>query len=674
MFLVAKNSHGQIVGSIEVNAEAKTIGRAQTAHLMLPSEGVSRAHATIYLHQRGIVIADEGSANGVKIDGKLIAGPTLIDERNRIQISEFFLSLQQSSSKAQALPAERDDDLDQHTILEEQGISLVGQGLELVGRGGAYDQTLIGLEKTLLMVGRDDECDIVLDDPSISRKHCQIRKNADGKILTLLDLRSSNGTFIDGQRIKRENASLDSIIRFGDLAFKLREKKSERLDGRNKHHRVNTKKKRRIWLASTSVAIVLIAAIAIGALLKKPEVVEKKKTIDDVIKAREAQVQLLIDQAKRDISRRNWTSAITSLDKALDKSPLHREAKRVREICMNELSFKKVYDEAMKYYGLGTDENIKIAKLKFHSIPKTSVYFRDVRYKLRSIDEQLAQVYRVDGLGRCKAKYYRKCYEKLCKYFETMPMTSAIRGEKNLRAKMAFVEKRLGKSKSFVLCQADRYTKRDVERTQGSTITEALAIKYKERVLQNVMTEYYEGKLDLALKMVAKIKAKRKYRPFLDKIKFIQQQLLTINGKYQEGYSFLRQEKIEGAEKSFEFVLIADSTLIPKGFMSFHRKDVNEGLAKLLFQQGKEDFKRKHYRKSFNKWQKAKRYMPSHSEALNGLLSLKKVAEEQNKKGERLKKAGEIAKARAAYELARDISSKGQQSYQIAIGALNSLK
>lgn len=49
------------------------------------------------------------------------------------------------------------------------------------------------------IIGRSSECDIVIDQPEISNRHCRLARTADG--LLLEDLRSRNGTFVNGARI-----------------------------------------------------------------------------------------------------------------------------------------------------------------------------------------------------------------------------------------------------------------------------------------------------------------------------------------------------------------------------------------------------------------------------------------------------------------------------------------
>jgi predicted component of type VI protein secretion system len=59
----------------------------------------------------------------------------------------------------------------------------------------------IEISKDLVIVGRREECDLRLEHKSVSKMHCVIVKT-DG-LLLLRDLGSTNGTRVNGQRVRR---------------------------------------------------------------------------------------------------------------------------------------------------------------------------------------------------------------------------------------------------------------------------------------------------------------------------------------------------------------------------------------------------------------------------------------------------------------------------------------
>lgn len=57
------------------------------------------------------------------------------------------------------------------------------------------------LTKEVYIIGRTDDCDIQIDNLGISRNHARLLQN--GPFYTIEDMNSSNGTFVNGQRVTR---------------------------------------------------------------------------------------------------------------------------------------------------------------------------------------------------------------------------------------------------------------------------------------------------------------------------------------------------------------------------------------------------------------------------------------------------------------------------------------
>ncbi|MFO7694026.1 MAG: FHA domain-containing protein [Vicinamibacterales bacterium] len=76
---------------------------------------------------------------------------------------------------------------------------------------------LAGAVKTIGRLGAADFC---LDVPLVSRLHCRVEVGEDGGV-EIVDLESTNGTWIDGERIARAQLRPGSILRVGRVAFAL---------------------------------------------------------------------------------------------------------------------------------------------------------------------------------------------------------------------------------------------------------------------------------------------------------------------------------------------------------------------------------------------------------------------------------------------------------------------
>jgi hypothetical protein len=55
------------------------------------------------------------------------------------------------------------------------------------------------VRKPVTLIGRNESCDLVISDPLVSRRHCQILW--DGVYCTVEDMGSTNGTYVNGQQL-----------------------------------------------------------------------------------------------------------------------------------------------------------------------------------------------------------------------------------------------------------------------------------------------------------------------------------------------------------------------------------------------------------------------------------------------------------------------------------------
>lgn len=105
-----------------------------------------------------------------------------------------------------------------------------GNSWQLIGLSPALADLTIDIDKSL-SIGRSDSNDLVLATSQISRQHAKI--NRIGEQLYVQDLGSSNGTFINGERIGTDAHALQATdeLAFADLVFLVVNAPVDALDG-----------------------------------------------------------------------------------------------------------------------------------------------------------------------------------------------------------------------------------------------------------------------------------------------------------------------------------------------------------------------------------------------------------------------------------------------------------
>ena len=144
-----------------------TIGSRPDCDLVVNVPSVSGRHCRLMREENGFVLEDLNSTNGTFVNGERIRGAARVE---LVATDTIHLG-------SHALSAER--------------------LLALIDREPAPTISFRGAE---MVIGRVPGCDQVIDLPMISSRHARLFREG-GRIL-IEDLRSSNGTFVNGTRVE----------------------------------------------------------------------------------------------------------------------------------------------------------------------------------------------------------------------------------------------------------------------------------------------------------------------------------------------------------------------------------------------------------------------------------------------------------------------------------------
>lgn len=79
----------------------------------------------------------------------------------------------------------------------------------------------IPLDRDSIVIGRDEGARLRIPLPSVSRRHCELLMSKDDE-LVVKDLGSSNGTFVNGKKVRHQELSPGDLLAVGPVVFVVR--------------------------------------------------------------------------------------------------------------------------------------------------------------------------------------------------------------------------------------------------------------------------------------------------------------------------------------------------------------------------------------------------------------------------------------------------------------------
>lgn len=224
--------------SIQINKSVFTIGRKNT-DFNLKDQRISTLNSKIEIKDDKVIVFDLNSRNGTLVNGVKIEGPTEVQNLDEIEIGftkvrisiidnlEFFKSknqktvIDEKTTKNSDLGSLIKDELERFSKwdLSNPSMDALARPKEskypfgFQVKKGPDRGKVFYFDQDRIVIGRG-KVEFVLKDPDVSRMHAMIEIK-EGSQITLKDMDSTNGTFVNGKKTSVSEIRVGDVVQFG---------------------------------------------------------------------------------------------------------------------------------------------------------------------------------------------------------------------------------------------------------------------------------------------------------------------------------------------------------------------------------------------------------------------------------------------------------------------------
>ena len=193
------------------------LGTKPDCDIVVKHPTVSGHHCRLTRSANGWAITDLQSSNGTFVNGVRIAEPTMVSERDRITLGATVNMPWPQSARG----GSKEND----APTQKSGVAAAFPSTCSAVPSQHSDEhppATVAIHGSSILLGRAPQCDCVLDYPMVSWRHARISR--DQSVIVVEDLNSTNGTFVNGERIsKRTKVSTGDVVGLGSYRFSLQD-------------------------------------------------------------------------------------------------------------------------------------------------------------------------------------------------------------------------------------------------------------------------------------------------------------------------------------------------------------------------------------------------------------------------------------------------------------------
>jgi DNA-binding NtrC family response regulator/pSer/pThr/pTyr-binding forkhead associated (FHA) protein len=195
----------------QISESSLTIGRDNDNHVQLTDEDISRKHLRIEWKDGKYIVTDF-SRNGTYLNNQPVKTAAL-NVGDSLTIGRWTVNVvaARAASKETTVSAPRHPTSILNFDAEKKAVSM--ERVKLLITTPDQKKDAVTLKRTETVLGSQETCDVEINDSFVSRRHCRlIHKN--GRIV-LMDMGSTNGTYVEGIRIDNVSLPPEGTFRIG---------------------------------------------------------------------------------------------------------------------------------------------------------------------------------------------------------------------------------------------------------------------------------------------------------------------------------------------------------------------------------------------------------------------------------------------------------------------------
>lgn len=211
--------NGEFAGTpLLLSRRLTLLGREMDNDIVIDDDRTSRHHAELHWDHGHIELVDRGSMNGTLVNRRTVHGRVPLQSGDVLDFGAQRYRFEVIASVASATAAD-EETRKMPGASSPRNATPTDAPLLLVGMSDSFAGRRWELRDAVVTIGRDGERQICLPHHSVSRLHAQIVRQQSGYYVS--DLRSSNGTFLNGQAITAPSLLLaGDVLRAGEIELR----------------------------------------------------------------------------------------------------------------------------------------------------------------------------------------------------------------------------------------------------------------------------------------------------------------------------------------------------------------------------------------------------------------------------------------------------------------------